>query len=198
MKVTVYAAALLGAAVISATPAHADLLGQSATATFSGHGADSNLVQFASPQTIGAGTEFTGSFTDVFGGNWSVLLDLDSTGFSVSFTSPPFGNLLSVTGEILRLDLTGLSGLTPIALASYSCPAGLGSCGTGGSGPRVSQMGSDATSAFVGFGVIRTGEIYNFSLANAVPEPASWAMMIAGFGLAGAALRRRPARATMA
>ena len=26
---------------------------------------------------------------------------------------------------------------------------------------------------------------------NAVPEPASWAMMIAGFGLAGAAMRRR-------
>ena len=29
----------------------------------------------------------------------------------------------------------------------------------------------------------------------AVPEPASWAMMIGGFGLAGAALRRRPTRA---
>jgi len=28
--------------------------------------------------------------------------------------------------------------------------------------------------------------------AAAVPEPASWAMMIAGFGLAGTALRRRP------
>jgi hypothetical protein len=27
-----------------------------------------------------------------------------------------------------------------------------------------------------------------------VPEPATWAMMIGGFGLAGAALRRRPAR----
>jgi hypothetical protein len=26
---------------------------------------------------------------------------------------------------------------------------------------------------------------------NAVPEPASWALMIGGFGLAGAALRRR-------
>lgn len=29
-------------------------------------------------------------------------------------------------------------------------------------------------------------------VSAAVPEPASWAMMIAGFGLAGAALRRRP------
>ena len=32
----------------------------------------------------------------------------------------------------------------------------------------------------------------------AVPEPASWALMIAGFGLAGAALRRRPAAAVLA
>ncbi len=31
------------------------------------------------------------------------------------------------------------------------------------------------------------------TLASAVPEPATWAMMITGFGLAGAALRRRRA-----
>jgi len=30
---------------------------------------------------------------------------------------------------------------------------------------------------------------------NGVPEPASWALMIAGFGLAGATLRRRLATA---
>lgn len=37
----------------------------------------------------------------------------------------------------------------------------------------------------------------NFSYiaaANGVPEPASWALMLAGFGLAGTALRRRPSR----
>jgi hypothetical protein len=32
------------------------------------------------------------------------------------------------------------------------------------------------------------------AVVDAVPEPATWAMMIAGFGLAGAALRRRGAR----
>lgn len=31
----------------------------------------------------------------------------------------------------------------------------------------------------------------NLGLGAAVPEPASWAMMIAGFGLVGAAMRRR-------
>lgn len=35
-------------------------------------------------------------------------------------------------------------------------------------------------------------EIDNFHIStSAVPEPATWAMMIAGFGLAGAAIRRR-------
>ena len=29
------------------------------------------------------------------------------------------------------------------------------------------------------------------SIPSAVPEPATWAMMIVGFGLAGAAMRRR-------
>ena len=31
---------------------------------------------------------------------------------------------------------------------------------------------------------------------QAVPEPSSWAMLVAGFGLAGAALRRRERRLT--
>lgn len=34
--------------------------------------------------------------------------------------------------------------------------------------------------------------------AGAVPEPASWAMMIGGFGLAGAAMRRRPVKVALA
>jgi hypothetical protein len=38
----------------------------------------------------------------------------------------------------------------------------------------------------------------NVSLQDAVPEPASWVMMIAGFGLTGAAMRRRKTHATVA
>lgn len=42
------------------------------------------------------------------------------------------------------------------------------------------------------FGSDESWGIDNFSMsAQAVPEPASWAMLIAGFGLTGAAMRRR-------
>jgi hypothetical protein len=33
---------------------------------------------------------------------------------------------------------------------------------------------------------------FSAAVSGAVPEPATWAMMIAGFGMTGAALRRRP------
>jgi hypothetical protein len=46
----------------------------------------------------------------------------------------------------------------------------------------------------IGFSFGENTQIYNFEVAGgAVPEPTTWAMMIAGFGLAGAALRRRRA-----
>ena len=45
------------------------------------------------------------------------------------------------------------------------------------------------------FGVDSVNITYNARQGGAVPEPASWALMIGGFGLAGAALRRRRALA---
>ncbi len=56
--------------------------------------------------------------------------------------------------------------------------------------------------ASFGFGEnlnIRTGTTFTFStLAAAVPEPASWAMMLMGFGAMGYAMRRRRYRITAA
>jgi hypothetical protein len=38
---------------------------------------------------------------------------------------------------------------------------------------------------------VKKGPADSFSISDPVPEPANWAMMIAGFGLIGATQRRR-------
>jgi hypothetical protein len=43
-----------------------------------------------------------------------------------------------------------------------------------------------------------TGFTATVESTGAVPEPASWAMLIAGFGLTGAAMRRRRVTAAVA
>lgn len=53
--------------------------------------------------------------------------------------------------------------------------------------------GSIVSRAFQAAGATVQGNAFSHvpNMANAVPEPATWAMMIAGFGLAGLAIRRR-------
>lgn len=67
----------------------------------------------------------------------------------------------------------------------------------GGAGSKFgfSIMNLSTTPTIGTFGYSRDGTIYSSSTvgvtSGAVPEPASWAMMIAGFGLAGTTMRRR-------
>lgn len=48
------------------------------------------------------------------------------------------------------------------------------------------QLGNGTSSFYV-----MVSEVEFFGTAAAVPEPAMWAMLVAGFGLVGAAMRRR-------
>jgi hypothetical protein len=44
---------------------------------------------------------------------------------------------------------------------------------------------------FQGFGSVGYGPLLDNVVVTQVPEPATWAMLIAGFGLVGSAMRRR-------
>ncbi len=77
--------------------------------------------------------------------------------------------------------------------------------GTSGSGTFLSQSSVDysptiaftpaAGSYYVEVNYIAvSGEVAGGTLTSAVPEPASWAMMLVGFGALGVALRRRAAK----
>ncbi len=49
------------------------------------------------------------------------------------------------------------------------------------------------TGAATSLGIVGAGPIRSIATAGAVPEPGTWAMLIAGFGLIGASIRRRRA-----
>ena len=53
---------------------------------------------------------------------------------------------------------------------------------------------NDNRSNSSGFSGVDNVSLVAMSATDGVPEPAAWAMMILGFGLAGAAIRRRPSR----
>src|SRR5207302_3324022 len=70
---------------------------------------------------------------------------------------------------------------------------------TGGTGEFLGATGAITTTGtlqFIAGSGVYSGTLSGRLNAPAIPEPASWALLIAGFGLAGASLRRRRNLAT--
>ncbi len=141
----------------------------------------SSSVQGVSTQTItGPGVGGRDSFTDTFSFN----LPTGRVGSSV--TSSDTTNALVFSGFTFN-GVNGMIGPTPAGLPSGGITAQFV---TSGGQQELVIKGSGGPAASFG------GTVNFAPIPGGVPEPASWALMIIGFGSAGAMLRRR--RATFA
>ena len=141
-------------------------------------------VAHTGPGTLGSNHEITGFTVAEFGGFTVDALrdgsDHDGAGVFTAPFNPVPGGFTSLakrnaSGLVLTADFhaTGLNGLLQGETStSYIFRTNA----------RAFKTGT--------FGVIDGSTLQGFTFAPTVPEPATWAMMIGGFGLLGAAARR--------
>lgn len=111
-----------------------------------------------------------------------------------------FGNGVTATATQLFFDPTvyGVATFTNVDAGVYTglCMSGIGvSCGYP-LGAQTVVISVDYPTSSASFGItgpFLVGEVAMAPPPTAIPEPASWALLIAGFGLTGAALRQRRA-----
>jgi hypothetical protein len=130
-----------------------------------------NLVGTSGPTTGVAGGIFSLSFTDS-------SVTASAFQFPSSWTSSSFNGfrLYDIDGTIaaftgVTLGATNMAGLTN------------------------ANISFDANNIYVNWAALSfdtaTTATFNISAGSGVPEPAAWAMMLAGFGFVGASMRRR-------
>ena len=182
MKFTIFAVA----ALVAAVPATANLVtnGSFETGDFTG------FTQFDNTGFSGVTTTFTGvnptdgSFQAFFGPVGSTggisqdIATVAGKNYTVSFDLYNFGG--ATTSEAVSFGGTTLESTVNPPASPYSTHT-----------YHVTATGATTTLAFT----FRHDPSYflldNVSVTPGVPEPAAWALMIAGFGLVGSALRRR-------
>jgi hypothetical protein len=203
-------------ALMTVVPAHAanvdiDLSG--ATTGTSINGIGGAFAQTFSGQTV-AGSGVTGSPTNPL--TLAPAGSIDVAFFDPG-VSPASNSLLSQPGNAAPLSLlldSNADSLTFTAgffdggsvVGDFYSAAGVlvGSQSFSGSGYTVLSASGLGTFRGVTFRDNTDGaglRFMNFSynsVDNAVPEPATWALMIAGFGLAGASMRRRTSQVRFA
>ncbi len=131
---------------------------------------------------IGRSDVGVGTFTDIY----TFIVDVNGNGSGAFSTSFSGGNtdvdFLSATFNGQAVTLTGTDALEFGGLTGVAIMAG-----------AVNELIINYTSGGLG----SYGGNLTFT-PGAVPEPASWALMIGGFGMVGGTLRRRRARVQFA
>jgi hypothetical protein len=184
MKAILYGATATVAALV-AVPASAGTLVINGDTT--GDPTYNRLLTTTSLSAVGVANPYeVTSFTVGANGSYTVALDsLDFDTF-VSLYSPTFtpGNPLA---NVLAVDDDGGPGFN--SLITFSLTAGVNYLAVA-TGFDPSDFGAYTMT------INGPGEV--LPAAPAVPEPASWAMMISGFGLVGGAMRRRAMKVSYA
>ena len=149
--------------------------------TLAGPGIEIQNNAAGAPQSPDGGTNFVELDSH---SNSSMFYTLGSSGsFDLSFLYSPRPNVVSTSNVIdVYLD-AALLGTITAAGGGTTAWSTASTTFSGTAGQKLifaAAGGSDSLGGYVD----------NITL-SAVPEPATWAMMIAGFGLAGSALRRR-------
>ncbi len=137
-------------------------------------GSSAAYVEDASQTTRGA----VALFLNNLAGGYITLVSADFGGWP-SAAVPIGWELYSRAGTLSTGSVT--TNPTALTTVNFNVTAGYNE-------PIVLIWGPDAYNGGVQNIVFR----FDATLPAAVPEPAAWAMMIAGFGLTGASLRRRP------
>jgi len=170
------AAVTVSAAFALAAPAQAALLGQTISyctdSTYSGAPSlDPGVCDFVSVFTSGTATIVDPGTEITLGGNRFVDFTNSQIIITYDVTSSPSPDLYVITG------LSGITGLNRI----------------------IDSLGVEAIFSGTAIGLLVSGNpsgpgraVFNVLTGTpAVPEMSTWAMMIAGFGLVGMAMRRR-------
>lgn len=193
------AAGLVGVAATSASAAvlvESAPVGDVGTNFMNNSATYSYLMQFTldSAATISEFDIYTWEGFATLGKDVTVRVRADAGGAPAAANLYEFGSTLTNVSVLDDVTLAGTS-FAPITLAAGTYWFGVSGTNselgwtsfTGNTGPAYLLLGDTlqfSTRSHSAFRVIGDA-------AGAVPEPANWAMMVGGFALAGAAMRRR-------
>lgn len=136
---------------------------------------------------IDAGGGFVGGFLDSIGGDRVLTVDFDSAQGAFGFDT---------NGLMPTFTVSIFSGATQIYSGSLALSQpGMNFFGFASSSANITRVLIDGTSPNTSFNFALDNFTFNGGpvvITDPVPEPAAWALMLSGFGIVGAAIRRRP------
>lgn len=135
-------------------------------------------------------TPTNGSFSDVVLGSFTLTQASDVTGSVFAATSIDFGSGFTLPLQSVSFSFAGLNG-TGLAVTDLDTSAGGFRYANLAAGTY--QLIASGTLGGTGFGNVAVLSTTVNAVAAAVPEPATYALMLAGIGALGVAARRRRA-----